>query len=64
MAGNDDAQQRHSAEMQAKKDEGICNRAFDFLQDEAVNPRLEKDDAFYKSQREIAERCSGKGKSQ
>jgi hypothetical protein len=35
-----------------------CDRAFAFLQDESVNPKLENDDAFYQMQRRIAENCS------
>lgn len=55
---SEDAQDRHRAELAAQQQKATCDRAFAFLQDEAINPRLEKDDAFYQSQRRIAERCS------
>ncbi len=35
-----------------------CARAFAFLQDEAINPNLQKDEAFYRVQLAIARRCS------
>ena len=35
-----------------------CDRAFAFLQDESINPKLEQDDAFYQVQRSIAVHCS------
>jgi hypothetical protein len=35
-----------------------CERAFAFLQDEAVNSRLESDNAFYQMQHGIAVHCS------
>jgi hypothetical protein len=44
----------HDFEREQKR----CERAFAFLQDEAVNPRLSVDDEFYQSQRVIADRCS------
>jgi indole-3-glycerol phosphate synthase len=40
------------------RDQSRCTRAFAFLQDEAVNPMLEKDDVFYRSQLAIAQRCN------
>ena len=59
---SEDAQRRHEAELSAEKREGICNRAFAFLQDEDVSPKLEQDNAFYQLQLKIAERCSAEGK--
>lgn len=44
----------HSFEREQKR----CERAFTFLQDEDVNPRLARDEAFYRAQRTIAARCS------
>ena len=35
-----------------------CDRAFAFLQDESVNPRLENDNGFYRMQIGIAVQCS------
>ena len=40
------------------RDYARCDRAFAFLQDEAVNPRMREDLGFYQMQREIAVRCS------
>ena len=40
------------------RDQSRCARAFAFLQDEAVNPMLERDDVFYRSQLAIAQRCN------
>ena len=39
-------------------DQNRCTRAFAFLQDEAINPRLQNDEAFYRSQLALAQRCS------
>ena len=39
-------------------DQNRCSRAFTFLQDEAINPKLETNDEFYRSQLAIAQRCN------
>jgi hypothetical protein len=49
---------RQAAGLAAEREKAKCDRAFGFLQDEALNPRLEQDDEFYRSQRRIAIRCS------
>ena len=52
----DDAQRRE--QLRFEKQEAVCKRAFDFLQDEAVNPKLSNDETFYQKQYAIAQRCS------
>jgi len=49
---------RQTMGLAAERERARCDRAFAFLQDEALNPRLEQDDEFYRSQRRIAIRCS------
>ncbi len=39
-------------------DQKRCDRAFAFLQDETISPRLEINDGFYRSQLAIAQGCS------
>lgn len=58
---SEDAQRRHAAELDAKQREAVCDRAFAFLQDDKLHPKLESDDGFYQTQRQIADRCSAKG---
>jgi hypothetical protein len=55
---SDDARERQQIELAEKREQAKCDRAFAFLQDHEVSPKLEKDDAFYQSQRKIADHCS------
>ena len=57
----EDAKSRLMAQLAASREQAICDRAFAFLQDEAISPKLLADVAFYQSQRRIAERCSAEG---
>ena len=41
-----------------ERDQARCDRAFAFLQDEAISPKLAVDDGFYRTQLAIAQRCS------
>ena len=43
---------------EAEREKAMCERAFAFLQDEAINPSLEQDDGFYRLQLGVAGRCS------